>query len=130
MTDPAQGTPSTAGGRGDARSDDDGRTAGGLESTALEVGTLVRMWGDVDASLRGQASGVMAHVMARPGPVIIDASAVEFLDSTGVAFILQLVRAGEEDGRRVVLRDPPVLVLEVFDLIGLGGTVPLEFTAG
>lgn len=101
----------------------------GLDATDLGDGTLVRMWGDVDASLRGQASAVMSRAMQRPGSVVIDASAVEFLDSSGLAFVLQLLKAGEEDGRAVVLRDPPALLLEIFDLLGMTGQVPLEFSA-
>ncbi|HWS57297.1 MAG TPA: STAS domain-containing protein [Actinotalea sp.] len=112
--------------------DDDptrGAQTSGLEAVDLDGGTLVRMWGDVDAGLRGQASAVMARALQHGGPVVIDASEVEFLDSSGLAFILQLLKAGEEEGRPVVLRDPPTLVLDMIDLLGMTGQVPLRFTA-
>jgi len=105
------------------------RPGGGLEAVDLAAGTLVRMWGDVDAGLRSQASAVMARAMQHGGPVVIDASGVEFLDSSGLAFILQLLKAAREDHRKVVLRDPPTLVLDMFELLGLAGTIPMEFTA-
>lgn len=101
---------------------------GGLEAVDLADGTLVRMWGDVDASLRAQASAVMARALQHGGSVVVDASAVEFLDSSGLAFILQLLKAAQEDDRYVVLRDPPALVLDMFDLLGMAGKIPLEFT--
>ena len=106
---------------------DDG--VSGLEAVELEDGTLVRMWGSVDESLRSQASAVMAHALARSGPVVIDADRVEFLDSSGLAFILQMLRASHEDGRTVLLRDPPVLLLEMLDVLGLREDLPLEFSA-
>jgi anti-anti-sigma factor len=101
----------------------------GLAAVEHGDGTLVSMWGSVDESLRGQASAVMAHALGRPGAVVVDASHLEFLDSSGLAFILQLLRAGEEDGRRVVLRDPPTLLVEMLDVLGLDDAVPLEFSA-
>lgn len=98
-------------------------TDGGDES-------LVRMWGDVDATLRDQASEVMSAVIQRGDRVVVDASEVEFIDSSGLAFILQLVNVSDEAGRPVVLRDPPALVLEMFDMLGLSEHVPLDFSRG
>ena len=103
--------------------------ANSLEAIELADGTLVRMRGSIDESLRAQASAVMAHALGRPGPVVVDAGQVEFLDSSGLAFILQLVRAGREDARAVVLRDPPDLLLEMLELLGLIGDVPVEFSS-
>ncbi|MDO8122208.1 STAS domain-containing protein [Isoptericola sp. b490] len=102
--------------------------ASGLEAIEIPDGTLVRMWGSVDESLRAQASAVMAHALVRSGSVVVDADAMEFVDSSGLAFILQLLRAAQEDGRPVVLRDPPTLLLEMLDLLGLSDQVPLEFS--
>jgi anti-anti-sigma factor len=100
----------------------------GLEAVERPDGTLVRMWGSVDESLRSQASAVMAHALGRPGAVVLDAAGVEFVDSSGLAFILQVLRAAQEDGRDVLLRDPPTLLLEMLDLLGLSDQVPLEFS--
>ena len=101
----------------------------GVEAVELPEGTLVRMWGSVDESLRSQASAVMAHALGRTGPVVVDADDVEFLDSSGLAFILQMLRASHEDGRQLLLRDPPVLLLEMLELLGLRDEVPLVFSA-
>lgn len=85
------------------------------------VGDISRvvLTGDVDAALREQASAVMADVVLRDGPVVVDTSNVDFLDSTGLAFVLQLVRVGEEDGRDVVLEDPPGHVTDLIDVVGM-----------
>ncbi len=101
----------------------------GVDAVDLETGTLVRLWGEVDASLRDQASLAMARAMARGGAVVIDTAQVEFLDSSGLAFILQLFRCGAEQGTKVVLRDPPDLLLDMLELLGLRAGVALEFSS-
>lgn len=103
--------------------------AGGIASSDLPDGTRVRMWGAVDESLRAQASTVMAHALGREGRLMMDVGDVEFLDSSGLAFILQMLRAAEEDGRYAELRDPPTLLIDMLDILGLTGAVPLTFTS-
>lgn len=44
----------------------------------------------------------MAQVLTHPGPVTIDVGRVTFIDSSGIAFILQVYMLGSEDGRPVV----------------------------
>lgn len=102
---------------------------GGLAVVEGSDGTVVRMWGSVDESLRAQASAVMAHTMSRDGGVVVDAGDLEFVDSSGLAFILAILRAGEEDGRAVLLRDPPLVLLEMLEVLGLDSQVPLEFSS-
>jgi len=110
---------------------DENRTAsGGIEVSEDETRSLVRLWGDVDASLRDQASMAMVALLHRGGPYVIDVSDVTFIDSSGIAFILQVHRMATDEGSTAVLRDPPALVIEMLDLIGIGGTIPFEFSAG
>lgn len=103
---------------------------GGIEVDQDPDRALVRLWGDVDASLRDQASMAMVALVNRGGPYVVDVSAVTFLDSSGIAFVLQVHRMATDQGSTAVLRDPPALVIEMLDLIGLGGTIPFEFSAG
>lgn len=104
---------------------------GGIEVSPFEDGSVVTMWGEVDGSLREQAGLSMAEVVGRGGPVVVDMSRITFIDSSGLAFLIQLHRLSvEEPAQRVVLRDPPVLVLEMLDMLGLSGQVPLDFTPG
>lgn len=92
---------------------------GGIDLALVGDTSRVVLTGDVDAALREQASAVMADVVLRDGPVVVDTSNVDFLDSTGLAFVLQLVRVGEEDGRDVVLQDPPGHVTDLIDVVGM-----------
>jgi anti-anti-sigma factor len=104
--------------------------SGAIEVTHDDEGSLVRLRGEVDATLRAAASASMIEIAGRGGPVVIDAGRVTFIDSSGLAFILQLHGLSEESGQRCALRDPPALVLELLDLIGMDGRIPLEFTPG
>jgi anti-anti-sigma factor len=109
---------------------ENGTVQGGIEVSDDPDRALVRLWGDVDASLRDQASMAMVALLHRGGPYVIDVSDVTFIDSSGIAFILQVHRMATDEGSTAVLRDPPALVIEMLDLIGIGGTIPFEFSAG
>lgn len=103
---------------------------GGIELRPDDGRAVVRLWGDVDASLREQASMTMLALVDRGGPYVVDVSEVTFLDSSGIAFVLQVHRMATDQGSTAVLRDPPALVIEMLDLIGLGGIIPFEFSSG
>lgn len=104
---------------------------GGIDVAPDDDGSRVTLRGEIDGQLRDQAGLAMAEVVARGGPVTVDLAQVTFIDSSGLAFLLQLHRLGEEDpALRMVLRDPPTLVLDMLDMLGLGGRIPLDFTPG
>lgn len=109
---------------------EDATPQGGIEVCEDSARALVRLWGEVDASLRDQASMAMVSLLSRSGPYVIDVADVTFIDSSGIAFVLQVHRMATDTGSTAVLRDPPALVIEMLDLIGLGGTIPFEFSSG
>jgi anti-anti-sigma regulatory factor len=51
---------------------------------------------------------------------------VTFIDSSGLAFVLQLHLAATETGQRLTLRDPGREVVGRLDLIGMAGEIDLE----
>jgi anti-sigma B factor antagonist len=100
------------------------RSAGVTTPTGITVshedGTiLVRLRGEIDATQRDEASHAMVAVLGADGPVTIDTSAVTFIDSSGLAFLLQLHGVLTEASRPVILRDPSGSVLDVLALVGL-----------
>ena len=101
---------------------------GGIDVHEDGERTLVRMWGEVDAVLRDQASLAMVECLQRGRPVTVDAGALTFIDSSGLAFVLQLHKVGQEDGMPLVLRDAPDLLLDLLDMIGMGGAIQVEST--
>ncbi len=102
--------------------------ASGIAYAPDEGGVVVTMWGEVDAALRDRASEAMSYVLDTRGPVVVDVAGVTFIDSSGIAFIIQLYMLGDEEGREVVLRDPSSSIVELLDMIGMGGRLPIVRT--
>lgn len=87
------------------------------------TGSVVTLWGEVDASLRDAASLALRDVLQRGGAVVMDLGGVTLIDSSAVAFVLQLRGLCEETGQRFVLRDPGRAVLDVLRVVGTDGMV-------
>ncbi|PJI93450.1 STAS domain-containing protein [Luteimicrobium subarcticum] len=83
--------------------------------------SVVELEGEIDVALRGDAGAALANALERELPVIIDASRVTFADSTGIAFLVQFVTIGHEEGLQVSLRNPPQVVVEVLEMLGVHG---------
>lgn len=109
--------------------DTDTRTGSGsgIICRHAEDGTYLTLWGEVDAALRESASEAMASLAGRPVPlpVVVDARDVTFIDSSGIAFILQVYMLGQETGAPVSLLEPSDAVSEVLDMVGMGGRIPV-----
>lgn len=99
---------------------------GGIDVTSLHGRHVVRMWGEVDAALRADASASMAQALGSPAPILVDARDVTFIDSSGLAFVLQLHLAATETGQRITLRDPRREVLDRLELVGMAGEIDEE----
>ena len=98
---------------------------GGIDLMLGDTKTVVELWGEVDATLRGDASLALAGILdldAR-SPIVIDASGVTFIDSAGVAFLVQLCAIGRDEGLELALLHPPALVAEVLRTVGCGDLV-------
>jgi anti-anti-sigma factor len=102
--------------------------ASGIAYAPYEDGVVVTMWGEVDAALRDRASEAMSYVLDTRGPVVVDVAGVSFIDSSGIAFIIQLYMLGDEEGRDVLLRDPSPSIVELLEMIGMGGRIPVVRT--
>ncbi|MFC8599712.1 MULTISPECIES: STAS domain-containing protein [unclassified Isoptericola] len=99
----------------------------GITSRVTDGGTVLTLWGEVDAALREAASDAMAGLAARGAtdPIVLDTRDVTFIDSSGVAFILQVYMLGQETGTPVSLYQPSEAVAEVLEMVGMGGRIPL-----
>lgn len=96
---------------------------GGIDVTTADGRTVVRMWGEVDAARRAEASTSMARALASSDPIVVDATEVTFVDSSGLAFVLQLNLAASETGQGLTLVDPQRGVLDRLDLLGMAGAL-------
>ena len=95
--------------------------AGTIRVEPRDDSTVVLLVGEIDAALRDEASACMATALVTGSPVVIDSTLATFIDSSGIAFVLQLHLAATEAGISVTLRDPHRVLQDVLDMIGMGG---------
>ena len=96
-----------------------GASVGGITVVETPQATVANLWGEIDDALRQQAGTALARALDRGLPVVLDASRVEFIDSAGIAFLIQFCTIGREEGLAVTVQDPPAVVTEVLELLGL-----------
>ncbi|WP_250445582.1 STAS domain-containing protein [Actinotalea sp. C106] len=92
---------------------------GGITVHETADSTIARLWGEIDEALRHEAGAALSRTLDRNLSVVIDTRDVTFIDSTGIAFLIQFCTVGREEGLTVSLADPPAVVTEVLDLLGL-----------
>jgi len=95
------------------------RGTGGIRLLEEPEASVVDMWGEIDVALRSEASAALANALERDVPVVIDTSKVTFMDSTGIAFLVQFYTIGSEEGLSVTLRNPPSVVTDVLEMLGV-----------
>ncbi|GIG28497.1 STAS domain-containing protein [Cellulomonas marina] len=86
--------------------------------------TLVRLVGEIDGALREQASHTMGLALFADQRVVVDATSTTFVDSSGLAFVLQLHMATQEAGLELRLRDPSRVLRTVLETVGLSDRIP------
>ena len=97
---------------------------GGITLVEQPEASVVKMWGEIDVSLRSAASAALANALKRDLPVEIDTSNVTFLDSAGITFLVQFHTIGTEEGLPVTLKNPPAAVTNVLEILGFMDVVP------
>jgi len=98
--------------------------AGTIRVEAQQDRTVVVLVGEIDAALRDEASACMGLALVTGNPVVVDSTHATFIDSSGIAFVLQLHLAATEAGIPVTLRDPHRVLRDVLDMVGLSGELP------
>ncbi|MET0788121.1 MAG: STAS domain-containing protein [Cellulomonas sp.] len=98
--------------------------AGTIRVDVDENRTVIVLVGEIDAALRDEASACMGVALVTGRPVVIDSTHATFIDSSGVAFVLQLHLAASEAQIPVTLRDPHRVLRDVLDMVGLSGELP------
>jgi len=75
----------------------------------------VSVQGEIDIATVDALEQAIASLPGGPGPLVIEGSQIDFMDSTGLRLLLGLVEASEETPA-VVIRNPSPAVLRVFEL--------------
>lgn len=80
---------------------------------------LVRLSGDINVTLREQASAVLLQVAMSTYPLIIEMQDVTGIDETGIAFVYQLAAVEDEGHQPIILRGAPTTVLATLGDLGI-----------
>lgn len=96
----------------------DGESHGAIDVIADDDVCRVVLRGEIDGARRDEASAALATVVAADVPVLVETDAVTFIDSSGVAFLVQLCMVGEE-GVTVRFGEPAPVVLDVLEMLEL-----------
>ncbi len=84
---------------------------------------VIRLGGELDISNIPVVETELTSLLATAGGcAVFDLSALEFMDSSGIALLL---RAREQVGE-VVVRNPSAIIQRIIEATGLGDTLPIE----
>ena len=90
---------------------------------------ILLLEGDVDLHQSPVLRAVLlAHVETRTPALALDLSGVPYIDSSGLATIVEYVRSAQEFGGKIVLLGLSVRVKTIFDLVRLGEILPIVET--
>lgn len=104
-----------------------------MDDTALDVrptveigtdhrGTLITLGGEIDVSAAQELAAAVVHAEQANRPTSIDASAITFMDSSGIALLARL--ATRTPGPLRVI-DPPEVVRFLLDVTRIGDMVTI-----
>jgi stage II sporulation protein AA (anti-sigma F factor antagonist) len=96
---------------------------------------VITLAGEADVSTSAMAEAFDAEVAKRPRLLVVDLSALSFIDSSALSVLMRSSRALDRDGGTLALVDPSPAVARILDLINIAHTIPVyaslrEATAG
>jgi anti-anti-sigma factor len=94
-----------------------------VDSTRHQDGWILSLKGELDMATVPCIQGVLDSWPTVPSHLIIDASELSFIDSTGLAILL---RACELVGGRLSLRHPSEPTMRLFELTGMTRVIEIE----
>ena len=103
---------------------DSAPAAGTIRVEAQDTKTVISLVGEIDAALRDEAGACMGLALVRALPVVIDSTLATFIDSSGIAFVLQLHLAASEEQIPVTLLDPHRVLRDMLEMVGLSSALP------
>ena len=85
-----------------------------------ERGTLVvELEGEIDLEQSPKARSLLLECVGRGGPVLVDLSAVAYMDSSGVASLVEALQKARASGQLFALAAPSPAVARVLELARL-----------
>jgi|1185.fasta_scaffold47601_2 anti-sigma B factor antagonist len=98
-----------------------------VEQQQTADGHLIRLIGEMDMSNVDEARKPILAAMEGDGgrPVVLDLSALEFIDSTGIRLLLEAHAASTADSNRLSFRGAREQVAQVLRVTGVDETINL-----
>lgn len=90
---------------------------------------FISLSGEIDLTIRDGLEFAAQEAIVRAVPVRVDLSGVTFMDSTGIGFLVALVRAGAESGWRLAVIGPSRLILDTLSVAGLASSIDVHQSA-
>lgn len=91
-----------------------------VHTDPFDNGVIVRPVGDIDLSRAPSFRRVLTDVQTqRPGRLVIDLSEVPYMDSSGVATLVEAMQRARSLSQRLVLAAPQPRVRSVFEIARL-----------
>jgi anti-sigma B factor antagonist len=87
------------------------------------VRTIVWLWGEHDLSTADRLMEFLVVAAADPGDLVVDLSAVSFMDASTISTIVRARSRMAESARRLTVRSPSTLMERVFGSCGLDGLI-------
>jgi|SRR5215831_8686494 len=99
-----------------------------MDVTASETAAVVPVAGNLDIATVPGLEDTVAEALATASGVVLDLSAVDLCDSTGLGALVRLHRRARAGGKTFVLRDPRHQVAEVLAMTGINKVIPVVST--
>jgi anti-anti-sigma factor len=102
-----------------------------IRRTTDEAGrAVVTVSGAIDMQSReALSSAARAALQDKPSGLVLDLSAVTFMDSTGIGTLIELGHDAEDASAELVIRDPSPRVVRILEMTGLDSAWPMEQSA-
>jgi anti-sigma B factor antagonist len=88
--------------------------------------TVLQLYGEFDLASAPTLEAALARAEAELGPLVIDLSALEFIDSTGISHLLAAHTRAEDDERELVFLKGPPSVEKILRITGLDQILRFE----
>ena len=97
-----------------------------LETASSDATLVVTVRGEVDMDSSPRLLAELRKSLGRATSVAVDLAGVTYIDSSGIAVLVQALRAAKHAQRRFVLRRPSKKVVAVLELADLHNLFAVE----
>jgi anti-sigma B factor antagonist len=88
--------------------------------------TVVRVAGEADLTTRSLGDVLTAEASKRPGLLLVDLSALRFIDSGAIRMVLFASRQVRQEGGTLALINPSPAVARVVQIMGIDQLIPVH----